>query len=158
IWTRLQNAVWERVEDSGTGPVRYAAEVGTVMLPAGEKTVRDDGTPFDPVPVRLVVSRYDTQGDQGRGHRIGDHRYELYVAVPVRPEEFAAADVVAAFYARCGQECAFQQQERTFGMQRVFSNHPAGQLLAWIVAFFIWNLRLAAGGAMSPPPPPPPPP
>jgi hypothetical protein len=152
IWTRLREARWERVEDSRSGPVRYAAEVGTVLIPPNADTRRDDGSPYSPVEVRLVVSRYSAaQGSRGCGRLIDGFRYELFVSIGVSPSSFPAPDVVALFYARCGQECSFQQQQRDLAIQRVHSTNPGGQLFAWVVALFVWNLRLRVGMELSPP-------
>jgi hypothetical protein len=152
IWERLRNARWERVHDSKSGPVRYAADVGTVRIPPGVNTRRDDGTPYKPVDVRLVVSRYSaTEDAPGCGKQIDEHRYELFVAVGVPASSFPGAELVALFYARCGQECSFQQHQKDLGVQRLIAMNPGGQLFAWAVAFFVWNLRLAAGVQLSAP-------
>lgn len=152
IWRRLMNARWVRVEDSKSGPVRYAADVGTARISPGERTRRADGSRFEPVDVRLVVTRFDApDGGHGCGHQIDGNRYELFVSIGVPASSLPAADVVAMFYARCGQECSFQQQQHDLDVQRVFSTNPGGQLFAWVVALFVWNLRLAAGVQLCPP-------
>lgn len=159
IWQRLQQGRWEAVEDAGRGPVRYACEVGQVLLHPAPTTRTDDGQPFAPVWVRLVVSRYAaTDNDNGRGRLIDGQRYELYVSVAVAPEAFPARDVVAAFYSRCGQECHFQQHQQQLGLQDLLCFQPAGQRLAMLTALFVWNARLSAGAALHPPLPSPPPP
>lgn len=155
IWSRMRNARWERVEDSKSGPIRYAADIGTVRISPGERTRRDDGGRFDPVDVRLVVTRFEApNGGEGCGHQIDGYRYELFVSLGVLASSLPAADVVALFYARSGQECSFQQHQRDLSLQRVFSTNPGGQLFAWVVAMFVWNLRLAAGIQLSTPLPP----
>lgn len=152
IWQRLLTARWERVEDSKSGPVRYAADIGTVRISPGQRTRRGDGDRYDPVDVRLVVTRFDApDGGHGCGHQIDGNRYELFVSLGVPASSLPAADVVAMFYARCGQECSFQQHQHDLDVQRVFSTNTGGQLFAWVVGLFVWNLRLAAGVQLSPP-------
>ncbi|MEQ1486842.1 transposase [Methyloglobulus sp.] len=155
IWQRLLNARWVRVEDSKSGPVRYAADVGSVRIFPGQNTRRDGGHRYGPLDVRLVVTRFDApDGGHGCGHQIDGSRYELFVSIGVLASSLPAADVVAMFYARCGQECSFQQHQHDLDVQRVFSTNTGGQLFAWVVALFVWNLRLAAGVQLSPPLPP----
>jgi hypothetical protein len=157
IWQHLQQGRWEAVEDAGHGPIRYACEVGTVVLPPSPTTRREDGQPFEPIAVRLVVSRYAaSETDTGRGRLIDGQRYELYVSIAVPAAAFPAADVVAAFYSRCGQECHFQQHQQQLAVQDLFCFQPAGQRLAMLTAFFVWNARLACGAALHPPLPSPP--
>jgi hypothetical protein len=151
IRARLEEGRWERVEDSGSGPTRWAVDIGTVQLDAGHNTVRDDGSRYDPVDVRLVASRYASAPDaRGCGYQIGDNRFELFVSTGLPSSEMSAGDVVTTFYARCGQENSFLQQ-KLLGVHRVVSNNPAGQLFASVAAFLVWNLRLVAGIQLSPP-------
>ena len=152
LWRRLEQGRWEAVEHNGTGPQRFACEVGQWLLAPGPTTKTNEGTPFAPVEVRLVVSRYTAlPQDTGRGRLIGGERYELFVSLRIPATAFPAADVVALFYARCGQECHFQQQQKQMGLYRLVSFHPAGQRYAMLVGFFLHNLRLAAGVALCPP-------
>lgn len=150
VRARLQEGPWVRVDDSGSGPTRWAVEVGTIELEPGRDTLRDDGSPYDRVKVRLVVSRYEAPAaNRGCGHQIGSHRFELFASIGVEPSSLSASDVVTTFYARCGQENSFLQQ-KSLGVHRVVSNTEAGQLFAAVAAMFVWNLRLVAGVQLAP--------
>jgi len=154
VRARLEQGPWTRVDDSGSGPTRSAVEVGSIELEPGRSTLRDDGSRYDPVTVRLVISRYGASAeDRGCGHHIGDGRFELFASIGVAPSSLSASDVVTTFYARCGQENSFLQQ-KLLGVHRVVSNSLAGQLFAAVAAFLVWNLRLVAGVQLSPPLPP----
>ena len=153
IRARLEQGPWSRVDDSGSGPTRWAVEVGTIELEPGRDTFRDDGSRYNPVKVRLVASRYEAQAEgRGCGSQVGGHRFELYASLGVPSSSLSASDVVTMFYARCGQENAFLQQ-KALGVHRVVSNTLAGQLFAAVAAFLVWNLRLVAGFQLSPPQP-----
>jgi hypothetical protein len=149
VRARLENGAWRRVTDSGSGPTRYAVELGMIELEPGRQTIRDDGGRYEPVPVRLVASRYPGPG-HGCGHLIGDNRFELFVVLGVPPSSLSASDIVTTFYARCGQENAFLQQ-KSLGAHRLASNSLGGQLFVAVAALLTWNLRLVAGVALSPP-------
>lgn len=152
----LKKATWREVEDSGAGPKRWAAELGVVRLPAGETTLRDDQSPYAPVEVRLVVSRYvASASDKGRGYRIGEERYELFVCSQVSSEEWPAESVVSLFYARCGQENRLGQYQKHLKFQKPHCYSPCGQLFVLVMAFFLSNFRLAAGLALKAPLEPP---
>ncbi len=79
---QLSDATWFYVPDSRSGPRRSAMDIGLVTLTPGKDTVRDDGSPYEPVEARVVVSRYpcDDASTRGRGRVIEGWRYELYVA------------------------------------------------------------------------------
>jgi hypothetical protein len=145
----LSSATWEYVSDSGSGPTRSAIDIGLVTLDAA--VVRDDGSAFSPVVVRVVVSRFPTKG-RGRGRAIGGWHYELYIADGLSPEAWPAADVVTAYYGRTAEENRFEQEDRELGLDRIFSYHLPGQELATLVALFVWNLRIARGFDLEPPP------
>lgn len=147
VRARLHASQWERVDDAGAGPVRIAADLGPVLLEAGETTLQADGTPYAPVEVRVVVSCYrcpDHTSDKGRrGHRIGDDAvFEMFGAVGLDPAAWSASDVVSTYYGRCGQENRFAQADRELGIDSIFSFQPGGHLLAIACALATWNWRI----------------
>lgn len=150
VVARLAEGAWFRVDDSGSGPTRYACDIGVVEAHAGKMTRADDGTPYDPVRCRLVASAYRSDpATSGCGHQVGDFRVELYWALGMEPEAFSASDVVTLFYGRCGQEVAFAGQKCRLGLHRVFSRQLPGQLMAMVCGAFVWNLRIAAAVQIS---------
>lgn len=148
---RLAEADWHFVRDDGSGPRRSAAELGIVTVPAGEDVLRDDGSAYAPVAVRVVVSRYERDGDAEHGRVVDGWQYELF-AVDVPAEALPAADAVHAFFARAGQENRFAQEDRELGLDRIVSYHLPGQELAALVGLTIWNLRIARGFELAKPP------
>lgn len=161
IRARLHDVQWERVEDAGGGPIRIATELGQVCLEAGETTLQADGTRFEPVDVRVIVSRYhcplDAPDGGRRGHRIGESVFEMYGVIGATPEQWPAADMVAAYYGRCGQENRFAQVDRELGIDRSFSFQPGGHLLALICALATWNWQIVQAVKAHPLPLPTPP-
>jgi hypothetical protein len=156
VVAHMARAPWHPVEDALSGPRREACELGLFLLPPGERTRQDDGQPYAPVQVRLVVSRYrSTAQDKGHGHLIADYRYELFAALQVCPTALPAAAVVSLFYGRCGQECRFSQRNSDLDFQYPYTHHVAGLRLVLLVLFFVWNTRIVAGCQLSPPLPAP---
>jgi len=83
---RFMEAQWELVPDSMSGPKRSAADVGIVTPRPSAGTQREDGTSYEPVRVRVVVSRFLREGEPGRGKVIAGWQYELSppVCSPIR--------------------------------------------------------------------------
>ncbi|MCP3984439.1 MAG: hypothetical protein GY723_08615, partial [bacterium] len=153
---RLAEGTWLYVPDSRSGPRRSAIDIGLVTLTPSKATVRDDGSPYEPVEVRVVVSRYpcDEASTRGRGRVIDGWRYELYVADGLPADAWPAHEVVAQYYGRTGEENRFHQEDRELDLDRIFSYHLPGQELVTLVGLFVWNLRVALGFELAPPPEP----
>jgi len=151
VMQALRTGTWQFVPDSLSGPQRSALDLGVVTLPAGADTVRDDGTPYEPVAVRVVVSRYPRTDKAEHGRVIDGWQYETFV-VDAPAEAFPAADAVAQYFGRAGQENRFAQEDREAGLDRIFSYHLPGQEFATVIGLWVWNLRLVRGFALAPPP------
>lgn len=147
---RLCEATWVRVPDSGGGPRRSAADLGRVTVYPGETTVRDDGTPYDPVTVRVIVSRFE-QDQAQRGRVIEGWQYELF-ALDTDAVAWPAADGVAAYFGRTAQENRFAQEDQELRLDRIFSYGLAGQEFATVIGLMTWNLQIARGFELEPPP------
>lgn len=147
----LAEAVWHYVPDSKSGPRRSAADLGMVTVPPGAETVRADGSPYEPVEVRVVVSRYQREGEASVGRVIDGWQYELF-AIDADAESWPAASVVAAFFGRAAQENRFAQEDHEVGLDRIFSYHLPGQELAVLVGLWLWNMRITRGFELEPPP------
>ena len=89
----LNAAVWHEVEDSGSGPKRYAVDLGRIQLPCSPRTLREDGTPFAPVMSRVVVARYRSETGRGAGRLLDGWNYELF-ATDLEAEAYVAPEVV----------------------------------------------------------------
>lgn len=154
VRARLAQARWDRVPDSGSGPARYAAELGDVLLPAGLSTRRTDGTLYEPVVARVVVSRC-THAAAGAGVPVGDEIFETFAAIGLTQEDWPATSLVEAYYGRIGQENRFCQFDRELAADTTWSTKPGGQRLALACAMFVWNARLVRGSKRAPPMPAP---
>lgn len=142
----LNEVDWYEVEDSRSGPCRQAAELGRFELPCAPNTVREDGSPYQKVCCRLVISRYRAESDRGVGRLIEGWKYELF-ATDLEVEAWSAAEVVTCYYGRTGEENRFGQEDRELGLDRIFSYHIPGQHLANLIGLFEWNLRIVRGMA-----------
>jgi len=151
VLRRLREGTWLLVPDSLSGPRRSALDLGLVTLPPGHDTRQEDGTPYAPVTVRVVVSRYPRAEKAEHGRLIDGWQYEMFV-VDVPAEALPAPDAVAQYFGRAGQENRFAQEDREAGLDRIFSYHLPGQELAVVVGLWVWNLRLVRGFELAPPP------
>jgi len=147
----LRSATWYRVADSGSGPRRAAADLGMMTIAPGERTRRPDGTPYEPITVRVVASIFPNTGKAGRGKVIDGWQVELFAA-DVPADAWPAPEVVTAYYGRNGEENRFAQEDRELGLDRLVSYHLPGQELATLVGLSVWNVRLVKGFAMDRPP------
>ena len=147
---RLLEATWATVPDSGGGPRRSAADIGLVTVYAAKDTVRDDGTPYDPITVRVIVSRFEKDIAQ-RGRVIEGWQYELFV-LDADPVAWPAADGVAAYFGRTAQENRFGQEDKELILDRIFSYELAGQEFATMIGLMTWNLQIARGFELDRPP------
>ena len=79
VLRRLSRAIWTFATDDRSGPRRSATDLGVAIVPAGRETRRDDGTVYEPISARLVVSRYPRTGDADHGRVIDGWQYEMFV-------------------------------------------------------------------------------
>ena len=141
---------WYWVPDSRSGPRRSAMDLGEVTVRPGKRTVRDDGVPYEPITVRVIVTRYPREGEAEHGRVIEGWQYELFVALDLEPEAWPASDVVAAFYGRGAIENRFAQEDREVRLDHIYSYNLAGQELACVVGLFVWNLQVVNGFRLNP--------
>jgi hypothetical protein len=151
VLRRLREGTWGLVPDSLSGPRRSALDLGVVTLPPGRDTHQEDGTPYAPVTVRVVVSRYPRADKAEHGRLLDGWQYEMFV-VDVAAEALPAPEAVALYFGRAGQENRFAQEDREAGLDRIFSYHLPGQELAVVAGLWVWNLRLVRGFELAPPP------
>ena len=149
---RIAEGTWYMVPDSGSGPRRSAMDLGMVTVRPGRNSVRDDGTAFEPIEVRVVVSRYEREGQPDHGRVIDGWQYELFAALQMPADAWPAPDVVAMYYGRGSEENRFAQEDRELGLDRIFSYNLGGQELASLVGLMVWNLRVVHGFHLNPPP------
>lgn len=154
IRRRCALAVWTRVPDSGSGPVRYAADLGEVLISAANHTVRDDGTSYEPKWVRLIASYYvadeGRSGKAGVGRRIGRHVYELFMSIGLDATAWPAHEVVGLYYGRIGQENRFAQADRELGLDARYSWSEGGLAFVLLCGLLTWNIRLTRGHELAP--------
>ena len=148
---QLNESDWYEVPDSGSGPRREATELGWMMLQANKSTRKSDGSPYESVKSRFVVSRFRTDKRKGTGVVIDGWQYELF-ATDLPESRWPAAELVMMYYGRCGQENRFCQEDRELGLDRIFSYHLPGQELANLIGLFVWNLRICRGMDLLTPP------
>ncbi len=149
VLERLPELPWAEVADSGTGPRRYAADLGEALFYPARETRREDGSTYEPLPTRVVVARFRTDKPGSRGRWIEGWLYELFpTSLPVTP--WPAPEVVTTYFGRNGQENRFCQEDRELNLDRIFSYTLAGQEWASLVGLMVWNLRLCAGTELDP--------
>lgn len=136
VMSRLAQARWRAVPDSGSGPTREATDLGIVTLLPSEDA---ENAELGPVDVRVVVTRLPRVGKPDHGVLQDGFQIELF-ATTLAPDAWPAEDAVALFYGRGGAiENAFAQEDREFGIDRTFSYHPPGQEWVAAIALFLWN-------------------
>lgn len=135
----LQEAQWMVVSNSGSGPQRYAAELGHKCFGNGPR-------------IRYVVTRHQSFGlnekARGAGREIDGWHYELFSS-NVPTESFSASELVQLYYGRCAMENQLACENREFGLEHLFSMHPPGQTVAVGIAMFVWNMKLHLGIAVA---------
>ena len=151
VRAHLDRADWVKVPDSGSGPTRQAAELGTWELPAATGTTRRDGRAYEPVRTRVVVTRFATDEDRGAGVVIDEMKYELF-ATSLPAEPWPPAEVVACYHGRAGLENRFGQEDRELGLDHVFSYRLPGQALVSAIGLFVWNVQTLLGFELESPP------
>jgi hypothetical protein len=148
----LNEAAWFSVPSSGSGPTRQSADLGEVMLEPAPTTLQADGTPFAPIRARVVVSRFPcAEEGRGAGVVVDGWQYELY-GTDLSASAWPEREIVAGYYARTGQENRFFQEDCELGLDRIFSYHLPGQLLATLIGLFVWNFYVCRGMSIARPP------
>jgi hypothetical protein len=147
----LREGTWHHVPDSRSGPRRSALDLGMVTIPAAEESHQSNGAPYDPIEMRVVVSRYPREREANHGVVLDGWQYELFV-VDVPIDALSAAEAVGLYFSRAGQENRFAQEDREIGLDRIFSYHLPGQEFAVVIGLWLWNLRLVRGFELQPPP------
>lgn len=156
VLQRLRSAVWHRVPDSLSGPIRSAADLGILRVAPGARTRRPDGSTYAPVDIRVVASiLVPTEGKAKSGQLLDGWQVELF-AVDVPADAWPAPDAIAMYFGRTAQENRFAQEDREAGLDRIISYHLPGQELAAIVGMSLWNYRVVQGFRNDPPPTRPP--
>lgn len=151
VLDRLRRATWYLAADSLAGPHRAAADLGMMTIRPGGETKRPDGSPYEPITVRVVASAYPKTGKATRGRVVDGWQVELFVA-DLPADAWPAPEVVTAFYGRTSEENRFAQEDRELGLDRIISYHLPGQELATLVGLSLWNLRLGLGLSLDTPP------
>ncbi len=146
----LEAARWEFVPDSKSGPRRSATDLGTVTLHAADGLLDEGGIAYEPIDVRVVVTRMPREGKADHGVAIDGWQYELF-AVDLPPAAWPAPEAVSAYFGRATQENRFAQEDRELGLDRIFSHHLPGQEFATLVGLMVWNFRLCEGFALQTP-------
>ncbi len=146
---KLKIAEWKMVADAGTGPQRMAADLGWTWLKASANTLHEDGTPFEPVLVRIVVSRIRNNGEAQRGFVEDGWQYELF-STSLQAQEWPAEAVITSYFERTAQENRFFQEDRELKLDRIFSYHLVGQEFVSQIGLMVWNMRIAEGFSLHP--------
>ncbi len=133
---RLAQQKWQQVEDSKSGPTRWATEMGDYHLGQGK--------------ARLVVSCFEpTDGEKsGAGYFVDGLQYEVY-ACDLDRESFPASEVVTTYYARAGrQENGFAQQDRHMDLAHMYSSSAGGQMVMMALGLWMHNFRATQGAEL----------
>jgi len=95
VVSRLREATWYVVPDSGCGPRRATADIGILTIAPGKETRRPDGTAYEPVSVRVVACIFPKRGKAKRGRTIDGWEVELF-AVDLCADGWPAPEAIAA--------------------------------------------------------------
>lgn len=151
VLKRLRKGPWFQVPDSGSGPQRAAMDLGLLLVHPGGKTRRPDGSPYDPIRLRVVASAFPKTGSANHGRLLDGWQVELF-AVDLPADAWPAPEAVALYFGREAEESRFGQEDRELGLDRILSYHLPGQELCTLVGLSLWNLRLARGFERERPP------
>ena len=143
----LAAAAWGEVPDSGSGPRRYATELGTWALSKEDflREVPDQAA----LRTRLVVSRFLAAADgkkRGAGVVIGPWQYEVF-ATDLEATAWPAHHTVTLYYGRCGQENSFATSYDELRLGDVFAETLHGQRLMTAIGMWVANLRRVVAAA-----------
>jgi hypothetical protein len=145
----LNAGEWYRVRDSGSGPTRYAIDIGDVPI----RVLEAGGTSRE-VRLRLVLSRFRPQSDHpGAGRTLGEQHWELFVCRLSR-KAFGPEDVVALYMGRGSVENQYACADRELNLGHVYCEEPGGQLLALAIGLAVWNVEIWLGERQRPTPHP----
>ncbi len=140
VRAHLRAARWLQVPDSGSGPTRQAAEMGTWpwagALPAD--------APAGLREARLVVTRFAADSKRGAGHLQEGWQYELF-GTDLDASAWPAPELVELYYGRSCLENRFAQVMAELGLDKLFSTNLGGHWLVVLVGLFTWNLRTILG-------------
>lgn len=148
VQQRLNEAPWWPV-DNCSGFQRHAAEIGWLNLYASERTPQSEEEADLPVTVRVIAVRSPCSGEAGRGVKIGDEQIELF-ATTVDEGSWPTAEVIELYQGRSALENRFAQEDRAFGLDRIFSYNLPGQLWMTALGMFLWNCEIVAGVELHP--------
>lgn len=148
IQKALRAAQWFPVENCG-GPQKYAAELGWCLLEPADETVQADGTPYPAQRVRIVVTRMARDGAAGRGVKVGDEQVEMF-ATNLDEGAMPAPAVCECYQRRSALENRFAQEDREFGLGRIFCYDIPGQELMTAIGLMLWNLQITEALAAQP--------
>lgn len=134
----LEEARWQRVEDSLSGPQRWATELGQWQL-TGEFSVR------------VVISRFElseqAKRGSGAGKNLGGWHYEIFGTLADK-QRWPAADLVELYYGRNAHENRYGAERKELRLDQLYSQNPSGQKLVCAVALWVWNLQLVLGSKL----------
>ena len=142
IQRMLNEGDWHRVRDSGSGPVRYAIDLGSIAV-----RVPVEGAPdgFREAHVRLALSRFKPQSaNVGAGRTIGEYHYEIFASQLDR-KAFGPGDIVWAYMSRASVENQYACGNRELNLGHLYCHKPGGQLLSLAVCLAVWNVSSILG-------------
>ena len=143
---KLNKGEWYKVRDSGSGPTRYAIDIGDL-----EVEVEDESGHSRKVAVRLVVSRFKPESlKPGPGRMLGDYQWEMF-ATKLRREAFGPEDVVRLYMGRASVENQYACNDRELYLDHLYCQRVGGQHLIQGIALAVWNLSILLGYRQEPP-------
>jgi hypothetical protein len=144
IQQALNDATWQEVPSSGSGPKRFAAELGNIRLPMAQAIVDSKLEPIKPVVSRVVVSRYQAQKKRGVGVLIDGWVYELF-GTSLSWKAWPAAELVSNYFSRAGKENRIAQQDRELYLNRLYCHNLPGLELVNTIGMWVQNTRTQFG-------------
>ena len=137
----LDNATWQQVPDSMSGPTRYVTELGNWPC---QDDLTLDGAPEGLTQARVLVTRYRADKKHGAGLLRNGWQFELF-GTTLPAAAWPAPDAVALYFGRASLENRFSQLFGELELKKVFSFQLGGQWLAMLTGLIVSNLRTIAG-------------
>ena len=149
ILERMNSGKWMVVPDSGSGPKRFALDLGIIELTSTEQRYLEEGVPIDPQKVRVVVTRHESGLARGAGKFLDGQKFELFAASNSLEAEFSASDLVFLYFGRTSQENNFLLAKKENRLKTTYCAELPGETFAQLVSLGVWNMKVARGEMLS---------
>ena len=141
---QLLKGQWYEVKDSGSGPQRFALDLGEVELTPSASLVNEEGEPYQPLTCRVIVTRFAASTKCSSGAFMDNAMYESFVT-NLPSAAWPASEVATLYFHRATQENRFGREDKELSLDTIFSQTPQGQSMVTLIGLLVWNLRVLCG-------------